>query len=196
MARRQLSRKADNIDNVQGVILAIWLVERLIGRFALFSAETGHAGTSELYSAVYQVWRNLEGNAQPGNVGSDDCYRVAPDSEDYNSVFASSAIDAANAAGVLLEFQKDGDKQQLRDIIGLYLDSVDILIQLREVPDVYGDQLEECIASSEMMVRTVDMLHDFLDRAKGIPPGPERFRSFLMETLEVRRRYPGSEYEQ
>jgi len=100
----------------------------MIRNFEEFSAETGHAGISLLYQAIYYAWSVVENVEFGAKISSEKCYNAAPDSEEFVSLLTSSAIDAANACGILIDFV-NGSLNSVRDISKLSIDSVDMIIQ-------------------------------------------------------------------
>lgn len=86
--------------------------ERMLPNYAAFSRMEGWGRPETLRGALDEVWALLSGRpAEEGHVRSlfETCVELAPDTEDFQSLFVSAAGDAAAAVAYTLECCLDGD---------------------------------------------------------------------------------------
>jgi len=86
--------------------------ERLLPNYAAFSLAEGWGRPETLRGALDEVWSILGGRpAREEAIRSlvERCVEVAPDTEDFQSLFVSAAGDAAAAVAYTLESCLDGD---------------------------------------------------------------------------------------
>jgi uncharacterized protein YjaG (DUF416 family) len=86
--------------------------ERLLPNYAAFSRVEGWGHPEKLRAALDEVWAILGGQPAPEeHIRSlvETCVGLAPDTEDFQSLFVSAAGDAAAAVAYTLECCLDGD---------------------------------------------------------------------------------------
>jgi uncharacterized protein YjaG (DUF416 family) len=76
---------------------------------------------------------------------------AAPDTEDFETVYVSSALDAAASAGLVLDYVLEGSTSSIVEIASLCRDTVDMIAQERENMDSSDPKLEERISSHPLM---------------------------------------------
>jgi len=109
--------------------------ERMVPNYETFKREVNWGDVGPLRRALDTIWAACEGK-RPGEAQLRDmlskCEQSAPDSEDFTSLYASSARDAAFAVCALLEFLLDGDTGRILSVPRFSTDSVDLIVQEQE----------------------------------------------------------------
>lgn len=156
--RSEIIKEVYSLDKNRSIMFSVWLIKRMLKRFEIFSSETGHPGTSLLYESIYWAWSTIEGLNKYQSLSSNMCYSLAPDSENFDLLLTSAAIDAANACGVLLDFV-NGDVESVVDISILSMDSIDLLIQkqIYERSGTVGDIDSHAAMKSEFCMQ-IDLI--------------------------------------
>jgi uncharacterized protein YjaG (DUF416 family) len=172
-------------------VFGSWLVERMIRRFEIFCCETGHGGVSILKMALYQALSKLENrDASIELIESEVCYNLAPDSEEFSSIITSSAIDAANSAGLLIDYMKNGDINLICNIAELSIESVDMLIQYKMSKEIDLGDIETYIGNHKAMKEEVLIQENLVNTLSEMQINDDIHRMILCKSLEVRNNYP------
>ena len=95
-----------------------------------------------------------------------DCESVAPDTDVHGSLHTSSALDAAGAAALMLEYLGRNDAELIVDIAELMHDSIYVFVGNSLNIDQNNPEFENAIKSSGLM--SAELAHqmadlDFLD---------------------------------
>lgn len=85
-----------------------------------------------------------------------ECEEVAPDTEQFSSLYASSALDAASALVETLRCCEDGDPRHGVIVGGAARDSVDMYLQMRDQLDPRAPTLEAAILRDPLMKRELE----------------------------------------
>lgn len=96
---------------------------------------------------------------------------VMPTPHEFESVLASSALDACAGIIELISFIQDKDISRIESISTLAKDSVDMYIQEKENLDISSPDFEAKIANHYLMKREIDIqkgILDFLSRFENI----------------------------
>ncbi|RVU34863.1 DUF416 family protein [Hwanghaeella grinnelliae] len=127
--------------------------QRLIPSFQAFSKENGVAGEETLQEILAQAWAALE-NRETNidfSYNAELAESVAPSSEKYDSIFVSSAMDAAIAVSLLMRAFERNQTETIVEAVTLARDSVDMYVQELESISPTDPELEEKILSHELM---------------------------------------------
>jgi len=155
-----LSFDADKLKNRLGrlsrrhiLTFGAWQLERMVPNFMQFCVESQSEGVWVLKCAVSYAWSVIEtGNLDRfDGITVDDCERIAPDTEDFESIYTSSALDAATAAGNLVKYIHKNEVDLIVEMSALARDSADIFIQLSNVADQDSEYFEETIRTHPLM---------------------------------------------
>jgi len=128
--------------------------ERMLPNYETFMREVSWGDAGALRSGLDAVWDACEGRL-PGEAQLRKllarCEECAPDSEDYTSLYTSSAQDAAFAVCALLDFLLDGDVGRIASVPRFATDSVDLIVQERERMDPRDPLREQKIFEHALM---------------------------------------------
>jgi uncharacterized protein len=127
--------------------------ERMVPNYREFHRRYQWGQPEVIRQALDLVWAALQG------VGSRDqlqelraqCDRATPDTEDFDTILVSSALDAAATACLLLDLLDGGNLGQVMEGAALARDTVDMYVQELEDMDANDADLEERILGHPLM---------------------------------------------
>jgi len=151
--------------------------ERQFGNYAQFHKETGWGDPQVLCDGLQSLW-NYTDNIDITNLKNirRAIEAVTPDTEEFKSVYTSSALDAAIALLESLDYCVDDDISHCLQVACLCRDSIYMFIQLREDYG-YSDDYEAKIYFDPLMTRElqaqrsdIELLKSLSDRARSTIP--------------------------
>ena len=148
-----LKQKLDKLEFWKQIIFLLVICQRMIPNFRAFSRETGFTGEQILNSLLNKAWNNLSAGIIFDNLSkeADIAESLAPDTEDFDSILVSSALDAAVATSLLMKSFCDGETNTIVTGAALIRDSVDMYVQVIEDMDPNSVDIEMQILSHELM---------------------------------------------
>jgi uncharacterized protein YjaG (DUF416 family) len=128
---KELRRRLALLDHRARVAFALSCAERLLPNYHAFVREQAWGNATPLRNALDAGWTWLRGDAPSVDPAAlkDACEAEAPDTEDFDSILVSPALDAANAAALVLELILTGDGEKAAEIALLDRDTVDMYVQ-------------------------------------------------------------------
>lgn len=147
------------------------VAERMLPNYRRFSDETGFGDVSVLRSALDAAWSYVESGSVPNNLDAlrEACDQQAPDTVQFKSIYTSAALDAANAAAIILdEVERGGDAQPV-DVAMLARDTVDLFVQEITNLDPNAPNFEERILRHNLMQRELRRQREDLEALKKLP---------------------------
>jgi len=160
----------------------LWQLERMIPNFLQFCVESQSEGTWVLKCAVSYAWSVIEtGNPNRfDELTADLCEGIAPDTEDFVSIYTSPALDAAVSAGNLIKYIRKNEIDLIVEMAGLARDSADIFIQLSNYVREDDEGFEEAIRTHPLM--QIELQHQESDLAflEGLQEGGDQFFSAVL----------------
>ena len=96
------------------------------------------------------------------------CDAAAPDTEDFDSLIVSPALDASSAALSLLEYLNTSDLSRVGEVAALCCDSVDMYVQEIDGLNPGSKTLEADILKHPLMQRELKRQRDDLQRLGGL----------------------------
>lgn len=152
----RLHSALDKLPAERRAAFGLGICERMHPNFVAFARGTG-ADPSALRAFVDLAWEVLAGRQ---GVDLDDaaaqCEELAPDTNESFHDLVSSALDAAVATSVLLQFLTDRQTEHIVEIAGLACDSADMYVQELESMDPQDPDLEERIRLHPLMQRELE----------------------------------------
>jgi uncharacterized protein len=129
--------------------------ERLWGNYKQFSTETKWGDASRLRFILDNLWLFLGGQVSGEDISRyrEECESLMPETEDFQTILVSSALDAASAALLLIDSLPDQDRASIGDISSLCIDTVDMFIQEELDLQPSDPVLETRILEHELMQR-------------------------------------------
>lgn len=143
--------------------------ERMIPNYEMFQIQSGWGDAKVLRTALDIAWTRLI-SGPSDDVHSElreRCEDIAPDTEDFDSVLVSSALDAAVAVGRVMDLLENRDPAIVIEIASLAIDTVDMYVQeVLDIPRGARD-LEERIRTHVLMQEELKNQHADLLRVRG-----------------------------
>lgn len=149
----ELKQKLVKLPFWKQLVFLLIVCQRLIPSFRAFSAETGFQGQNQLTSLLSKAWDLLSNGISNTDLSSEAALAesIAPDTENFDSVLVSSALDAAVATCLLMRAFGDQQTDSIVEAVTLVRDSVDMYVQEMEDMDPAAPDLEENILGHELM---------------------------------------------
>lgn len=165
-----LEEKLAVIDIWKQNFFHVSVAQRVLPSYAAFSKEERLGNTSILENAFLSVKGAYFGNKEEIDFQklSKDCLAVAPDTEDFDSTYTSSALDAAIVVSNLAKCYGCFDPALIIESAGLIRDSVDMFLQDLEDLDLYDMVLESKILRHYLMQRELKAQRHTLEYLEGI----------------------------
>jgi len=137
----QFEEKLIELSDLERLGFGICLLERALPMFYAFQAETNHAGMGEVMASLAACWKTMEDGrwGEPAFLTSNECEKVMPDSEDYDSFYTSAALDAVDICCSLLDFIHAKDIRSIVAATQVQLDTLDLATQRLLDEDGVGD---------------------------------------------------------
>lgn len=137
------------------VAFAASCCERLLPNYVKFSETVNWGNPAILRSGLGEVWESLEGGTFDieritGLIK--ECDEVLPDTEDFDSLYTSAALDAGTAVLDTLECCFDGDPKHAVDVATFSRDTVDMFIRNRYAIES-DPQSELIVANHPLMIK-------------------------------------------
>lgn len=133
---------------------ALSCVERMIPNYRYFQKKYDWGDSEVLLEAAEIAWLHLAGTVTHRRRVEEvvnKCEQVLPDTEDFDSIYVSSALDAGVACIELLNFVLASDISLVATIAELCIDSVDMYVQELEEMDAQHPNLEGNILTHPLM---------------------------------------------
>jgi len=148
---------------------ALSCAERLYPNYLAFVKQQSWGEPSVLRAALDLGWSVLEGHASDlsdlKSLG-DAVQRAEPETEDFDTILVSSALDAAASAGLVLQFLKDRNARVVVEIATLCRDTVDMFVQDVEGLTPSQPNFEEKILKHDLMQRELQRQHADLEELR------------------------------
>lgn len=169
----QLERILSALEPWKCTAFMVRCCERMVPNYEAFSAETGFGDTEVLKESLNSAWMWIETGLVLSNVQElkRRCDQQTPQTEDHKSPYTSAALDAANAAYLVLDSLTGPEVSQAVEVATLARDTVDLYIQERFGLDPNSPDLETTILMHPLMQaelsrqrRDLDDLGSSIDR--------------------------------
>ncbi len=148
------TRMLDPLDTYQQLAFGAACCERILHNYRTFSTEVGWGETKCLRIALGVVWQGCE-SERPRKKRVRNllatCESNVPISEDFDSLYTSSAQDAVFAVCSLLEFFLEMDIRHVVNAARYPTDSIDLIVQERGDLDPQDPELEQKILEHPLM---------------------------------------------
>ena len=127
----EMGRDLGQLDKRSRVAFGLSCAERMLPNYRAFVREQRWGDVTILRRALDRAWSWLGGEPLTDDLVGlrRACEAQAPDTEDYDSILVSSALDAANAAALVLDLIQTGDVERAVEVSTLARDTVDMYVQ-------------------------------------------------------------------
>ncbi|MDX2043932.1 MAG: DUF416 family protein [Acidobacteriota bacterium] len=150
----ELTQELQMLPKTHRIAFAASCCERLLPNYQAFTLIEQWGNWRVLRESLDNVWEWLKGevlsNEQLLSL-SEQCEAIAPDTEDFSSLFTSSALDAANAVALTLQSCIKGDAAKCGEVASLARETIDMYIQMRDNLDYSDLDFEIKILNDSLM---------------------------------------------
>jgi uncharacterized protein YjaG (DUF416 family) len=161
----ELQTRLSSIDHRGLVLFGLFVAERLLPNYAVFSREQSFGDVQVLRNALDLAWNWLEGKAVDADAVEsmiEACESVAPDTDEFSSLYVSAALDAANSTVNVLRLLTEGDSDLAVENGTFGRDTVDLYVQEIEGMPPNSPDLEERIRLHPLMQSEIVEQYDAL----------------------------------
>jgi uncharacterized protein len=154
-----LKNRLTKLDKNRQLAFGAVCCERLLPNYLAFKEDTGWGDINPIRESLNLIWFVLQGqqpNTQEIKKLIDACEKVGPDSEDFESLYVSSAQDACFAVCGLLDYMLKADVGKIVQAACYGTDSVDLYVQEIENIAPNDPDLEQKILTHDLMQRELE----------------------------------------
>lgn len=149
-----LMERLSRLEKRGWVVFSLACTERMLPNYRRFAIDHNWGDVQPLIAALDSGWTWLE-RGQVDEVSLQDilgaCQVQAPNTEDFDSVYVSPALDAACAAEGVVRLLLESDPRFVLEIATLAVDTVDMYVQELEGMTPESSDLEERIRLHPLM---------------------------------------------
>lgn len=151
----ELKQKLIKLPFWKQLVFLLIVCQRLLPSFRAFAAEIGFQGKGQLDDLLSKAWNSLLNGISSTDFSSEATLAesLAPDTEEFDTVLVSSALDATIATSLLMKAFSDQQIDTIIEAVTLIRDSVDMYVQELEDMDPTDLALEQNILGHELMQR-------------------------------------------
>ncbi len=161
-----LAQSLNELGSESRVAYALSCAERLFPNYLVFARHHSWGDPEAIRDALDLAWRVLFDGMRDLPAHHDMRYRVQqaePDTNMFDSIYVSPALDAAASAGLTLDLLSDDDARHVVDIASLARDTVDMYIQEHEGMAPNDPLLERRILEHPLMQKELQrQAHDLI----------------------------------
>lgn len=160
-----ISEKLADLDDQKKIFFSLLICERLFPNYVFFSKKYGYGDPSKLETIISTLFRDVLENNKTLKIDNyiNIVENITPDTEDYDTILASFALDACTSILSTLYFLKDGDFENLVDVATYARDTVDMFIQERDDLDINDIQMDQLIEEDPFMQRELKRQFEVVD---------------------------------
>ncbi|MBK8909904.1 MAG: DUF416 family protein [Chlorobi bacterium] len=155
----QLKQNLNSLKELQyehKIMFAAACCERMLPNYKAFSEIENWGDVSALSNALAIAWQFVKTKDENILELIQQCENQAPDTEIFNSLYTSAALDASNSIVESLLFIVDGSFDHIELISQYAIDTIDMFIQVRDDLDFNSDPLfEKKIYNDELMIKEI-----------------------------------------
>ena len=142
----------------------------MIPSFRALSKESGFAGENLLLDLRNKAWGTLLAGVSRADFSKEvtQAESVEPDTEDFESVYVSSALDAAIAVGLLMRAFNDGQTSTVVEAASLARDSIEMYVQDLENMAQNDPNIETKILGHVLMQKELKRQREDIDFIKAL----------------------------
>jgi uncharacterized protein YjaG (DUF416 family) len=171
---KTLKERLKKLDRKLQLAFGATCCERLLPNYLAFVKDTGWGDIKPIRHALDLIWLHLEEktvNPQELNEMIALCESVAPDSDNFQSLYSTSAQDACFAVCALLDYLVKNDIDRIIQVATYATDSVDLYVQVIENMNPNSSDLEQKILEHRLMQRELSQQEknlEYIEKARDI----------------------------
>ncbi len=166
---RSLAKELSAMTPQQRAGFALATAERLLPNYAFFERAEGWGNSEVLREVLDLAWTSLLDSSftvPPLGELRQAVEEATPDTEEFDTVHVSSALDAATAAASVLDLLEDGEVEHAVSVATMARDSVDMYVQELEDMDAQDPRLEQRILEHDLMQKELRRQREQLARLR------------------------------
>ena len=138
------------------MLLCLLLSERLIENYDFFSKRYNYGNVGILKKTIDDLFRELDGNIYSKTTSDVEdliskIEEVTPDTEDYETIYVSFALDACTSIISTLQYINDKNDDNVIDVVLYSRDTVDMFIQEKDDLNISAIEVDEYIEKDIFM---------------------------------------------
>lgn len=160
---------------------ALSCAERLYPNYLIFEREEGEMNREVLADALNNTWLLVNGEKWPPEEIADSmkaCESSTPYSDDFDSLFVSSAQDACLSVCCILDYLLKPDLERIAQVASYAIDSVDLYVQEIENMEPHSPNLEQNILYHPLMQQELCLQKRALAELKNLSSQKDFFSNF------------------
>lgn len=154
-----LAKELEQLSQKKRLAFALSCCERLVPNYRKFYSETKWGDVDRIKGALDFLWGGAGGKKLTDEEIAWQircCETCAPDADDFDSLYVSSAQDACLALCQVLDYLQDHNIEHLVKAVAYALDSVDLYVQEIEDMEPNTADLEKRILAHTLMQKELD----------------------------------------
>lgn len=162
---KQILEELNDISEVHRIAFAASCCERMLPNYKKFVEVENWGDYESFRKFLNQIWGHIIGNYLKEEYvmnSMDKCFEIGPDSEDFESVYTSYAIDLGSAIYHTLKYCLTTDIKNLLAVANAAISTVDLFVQEKYNMDPNDPNLEFKICNDELMQTEIIMQRDDL----------------------------------
>lgn len=173
--RKSLAQALGTLSTQGKLAFALSCAERLLPNYVAFQRESGWGDAGALRAALDVAWACLEGSRPSLSAIAllrEQVRAAEPETEDFQGPLVSPALDAAAAAGLLLQFVEEGNLDHIVEMALLCRDTVDMFVRGDEAFDPMNRDAEAKVQGSRRMRDEMQRQSDDVARLRSFAGSP------------------------
>lgn len=158
-----VKRSLDSLSDSKKLAFVLLLCERMMPTFQVFGADTGF-DVSRYQKYVETAWAHLDGESPVDDwaEASEVCFDSAPDTEAFDHVLTSSALNAALSIGLAMSYLSDRNIDHILEATDLARDTVALYVQSIEATSpkslTYEEVMNHPLLQQELLRQEEDLI--------------------------------------
>lgn len=182
--RNNIADKILNLNFTQAGLFGLIVFRRLFPNYQIFNKmyenEFDEDRLWEIHTQFEELLTRKHGEGHNSAVLGEEIFDLMPEPGDYDSILASSALDASSTLSALNDFLATKDNKRIVDISTMAFDTVDMYIQEEENLPARFD--ESIIDNDPLMIKEINFQQKLL----------EDIKEYGLNVLETYVNLPGS----
>ncbi|MBX2948048.1 MAG: DUF416 family protein [Crocinitomicaceae bacterium] len=182
--RNNIADKILNLNFTQAGLFGLIVFRRLFPNYQIFNKMYGNEFDEdrlwEIHTQFEELLTRKHGEGHNSAVLGEEIFDLMPEPGDYDSILASSALDASSTLSALNDFLATKDNKRIVDISTMAFDTVDMYIQEEENLPARFD--ESIIDNDPLMIKEINFQQKLL----------EDIKEYGLNVLETYVNLPGS----
>lgn len=167
--KENLEHRLSPLTDDQRTGFGLLCCERMMPNYTAFSRHTGWGDVSVLRRVLDQCWENfVSGTPIDWQLMKTQCERATPDSEDFQTILLSPALDAAVSIATLIELLETREVKHALTIASLARDTVDMYVQELEKMPPNTENIEDEIQRHPLMQAELQSQQDDIAKVAGV----------------------------